>query len=133
MSSDTIGIGLSLLGGVLVGNCMLPLRKIRTWAWECSWLVFSIVSLVLVPCLLAWLPHWPSFYFSVSTSDLLPPFLFGVGWGVAQVLFGLAMVRLGMALGFTLVVGLGTVFGTLIPFFVRHEADLLSRSSATLL
>jgi L-rhamnose-H+ transport protein len=135
MSSDTIGIGLSLLGGVLVGNCMLPLRKIRTWAWECSWLVFSIVSLVLVPCLLAWLtlPHWPSFYFSVSASDLLPPFLFGVGWGVAQVLFGLAVVRLGMALGFTLVVGLGTVFGTLIPFFVRHEASLISRSSVTLL
>jgi L-rhamnose-H+ transport protein len=114
---------------------MLPLRHIRKWAWECSWLVFSVVSLVLVPCLLAWLtvPHWPSLYFSISTSVLLPPFLFGMGWGVAQVLFGLAVVRLGMALGFTLVVGLGTVFGTLIPFFVRHEAGLIGRSSATLL
>jgi L-rhamnose-H+ transport protein len=114
---------------------MLPLRKIRAWAWECSWFVFSIVSLVLVPCLLAWLtlPHWPSLYFSISASDLLPPFLFGIGWGVAQVLFGLAVVRLGMALGFTLVVGLGTVFGTLIPFFVHHEASLISSSSVTLL
>jgi L-rhamnose-H+ transport protein len=135
MTSNALGVGLSLLGGVLVGNCMLPLKKIRTWAWECSWLIFSIVSLVFVPCLLAWLtlPHWPSLYFSLHASDLLPPFLFGMGWGVAQVLFGLAVVRLGMALGFTLVVGLGTIFGTLIPFFARHEASLLSRSSATLL
>ncbi len=135
MTSHAMGVGLSLLGGVLVGNCMLPLKKIRTWAWECSWLIFSIVSLVLVPCLLAWLtlPHWPSFYLSLNASDLLPPFLFGMGWGVAQVLFGLAVVRLGMALGFTLVVGLGTIFGTLIPLVVRHEASLTSRSSATLL
>ena len=65
--------------------------------------------------------------------DLLPPFFFGMGWGVAQVLFGLAVVRLGMALGFTLVVGLGTAFGTLIPFFARHEVSLTSRSSTTLL
>ena len=135
MTSHAMGVGLSLLGGVLVGNCMLPLKKIRTWAWECSWLIFSIVSLVLVPCLLAWLtlPHWPSFYLSLNASDLLPPFLFGMGWGVAQVLFGLAVVRHGMALGFTLVVGLGTIFGTLIPLVVRHEASLTSRSSATLL
>jgi len=135
MSSNILGIGLSVLGGVLVGNCMLPLKRIRTWPWECSWLIFSIVSLMLVPCALAWLalPHWPSLYLSVGGLQMLPPFLFGIGWGVAQVLFGLAIVRLGMALGFTLVVGLGTVFGTLIPFFARHEAGLMSRNSLLLL
>jgi L-rhamnose-H+ transport protein len=135
MTSNALGIGLSLLGGVLVGNCMLPLRRIRTWPWECSWLIFSIVSLVVVPCALAWLtlPHWPALYLSVGASAILPSFLFGIGWGVAQVLFGLAVVRLGMALGFTLVVGLGTIFGTLIPFFARHEASLASRGSSMLL
>ena len=135
MTSNALGIGLSLLGGVLVGNCMLPLRRIRTWPWECSWLIFSIVSLVVVPCGLAWLtlPHWPALYFSVGASEILPPFLFGIGWGIAQVLFGLAVVRLGMALGFTLVVGLGTIFGTLIPFFARDEASLTSRGSSMLL
>jgi len=135
MTSNALGIGLSLLGGVLVGNCMLPLRRIRTWSWECSWLIFSVVSLALVPCAMAWLtlPHWPAFYLSIGASELLPPFLFGIGWGVAQVLFGLAVVRLGMALGFTLVVGLGTIFGTLIPFFARHEASFTSRGSLMLL
>jgi L-rhamnose-H+ transport protein len=135
MTYSLAGVGLSALGGVLVGNCMLPLKRIRTWAWECSWLVFSVVSLVLVPCVLAWasLPQWPSLYLTLSGRDLLWTFLLGMGWGVAQVLFGLAVVRLGMALGFTLVVGLGTVFGTLIPFFARHEAALMSRNSLLLL
>jgi L-rhamnose-H+ transport protein len=135
MSSTALGIGLSMLGGVLVGNCMLPLKRIRTWPWECSWLIFSVVSLVLVPWAMAWvaLPHWPSLYLSLTASQVLPPFLFGIGWGIAQVLFGLAVVRLGMALGFTLVVGLGTIFGTLIPFFARQEASLMSWNSLMLL
>jgi L-rhamnose-H+ transport protein len=135
MSSGMLGIGLSVLGGVLVGNCMLPLKRIRTWPWECTWLIFSVVSLVLVPWSIAWLalPHWPSLYLSVSPAEILPSFLLGIGWGIAQVLFGIAVVRLGMALGFTLVVGLGTVFGTLIPFFARHEAGLMSRNSVMLL
>jgi L-rhamnose-H+ transport protein len=135
MSSNVLGIGLSLLGGVLVGNCMLPLKRTRTWPWECSWLIFSVVSLVLVPWAMAWLtlPHWPSLYLSLTVSQMLPSFLFGIGWGIAQVLFGLAVVRLGMALGFALVVGLGTIFGTLIPFFARQEASLTSRNSLMLL
>jgi L-rhamnose-H+ transport protein len=135
MSSTVLGIGLSVFGGVLVGNCMVPLKRIRTWPWECSWLIFSVVSLLLAPWAMAWLalPHWPSLYLSVTGSQMLPPFLFGIGWGIAQVLFGLAVVRLGMALGFTLVVGLGTVFGTLIPFFARQEAGLMSRNSLLLL
>jgi len=72
-------------------------------------------------------------YLSVSGSEILPCFLLGIGWGIAQVLFGIAVVRLGMALGFTLIVGLGTVFGTLIPFFARQEAGLMSRNSMMLL
>jgi L-rhamnose-H+ transport protein len=135
MSPNVLGIGLTVLGGVLVGNCMLPLKRIRTWPWECTWLIFSVVSLVLVPWAIAWLmlPNWPSMYLSINGSEILPCFLFGIGWGIAQVLFGIAVVRLGMALGFTLVVGLGTVFGTLIPFFARQEAGLMSRNSIMLL
>jgi L-rhamnose-H+ transport protein len=135
MSENAMGIALAMLGGVLVGNCMLPLKRIKSWPWECSWLIFSLVSLIVVPCSIAWLvlPRWPAIYLTVSGAELLPSFLFGIGWGIAQVLFGIAVVRLGMALGFTLVVGLGTIFGTLIPFFARHEARLLSRSSVTLL
>ncbi|SEG57410.1 L-rhamnose-H+ transport protein [Bryocella elongata] len=134
MTSNMLGIGLALTGGLLVGNCMLPLRRIRRWPWECSWLVFSIVSLAVVPCLSAWiaLPHWPAIYLSTNPSALLPPFLLGMGWGVAQVLFGLAVVRLGMALGFTLIVGLGTIFGTLIPFFAHHESNVSSKSTIML-
>lgn len=135
MNSKFFGIGLALLGGLLVGNCMLPLKKIRAWPWECTWLVFSLVSLVIVPYFIAFLavPDWPGLYSSLPFLGLLPSLLFGFGWGIAQVLFGISVVRLGMALAFTIIVGLGTVFGTLVPLVVLHRGELASGNSQTLI
>jgi L-rhamnose-H+ transport protein len=135
MNSNFFGIGLALMGGLLVGNCMLPLKRIRVWPWECTWLVFSLVSLVVVPCLIASLtvPGWPGLYSSLPFSGLLPSLLFGFGWGIAQVLFGISVVRLGMALAFTIIVGLGTVFGALVPLVVLHRGELTSGNSQTLI
>jgi L-rhamnose-H+ transport protein len=97
--------------------------------------VFSLVSLLLVPCLIAFLvvPDWPQLYASLSLTALLPSLLFGFGWGIAQVLFGISVVRLGMALAFTIVVGLGTVFGALVPLIVLHKSALASGNSHVLI
>jgi L-rhamnose-H+ transport protein len=135
MTSNTVGVALALLGGILVGNCMLPLKRIRSWPWECTWLVFSFVSMILVPAALSLyaVPAWPALYWGLSVRDLYPSFAFGFGWGIAQVLFGIAVQRLGMALGFAVVVGLGTVFGTLIPFLAHQQGSLLAGRGLMLL
>lgn len=135
MHSNFTGITLAILGGLLVGNCMVPLKKIRTWPWECTWLIFSLVSLLLVPCLIAYLmiPGWPWLYSSLRPMELLPSLLLGFGWGIAQVLFGISVVRLGMALAFTIIVGLGTIFGTLVPLVVLHKSELGSGNSQILI
>ena len=49
MTEHWFGFALSLLAGVLAGTCMLPLKFARRWSWENVWLVFSIVSLVILP------------------------------------------------------------------------------------
>jgi L-rhamnose-H+ transport protein len=46
--------------------------------------------------------------------------VFGAGWGIAQVLFGLSIARLGMALGYAVIIGLGSLGGTLVPLFFKH-------------
>jgi L-rhamnose-H+ transport protein len=135
MNSNFFGVALAIAGGMLVGNCMLPLKRIRSWPWECTWLVFSFVSLLLVPCLIASLaiPAWPRLYASLPSSALLPTLLLGFGWGIAQVLFGISVVRLGMALAFTIIVGLGTVFGTLVPLVVLHKNGFAGGNSQMLI
>jgi L-rhamnose-H+ transport protein len=64
---------------------------------------------------------------------LLLPFFLGAGWGVAQVLFGLSIARLGLALGYAIIVGLGSLGGTLIPLFFRNRAVLGTSSGGLIL
>lgn len=119
-----IGLAMALLAGVMAGNCMLPMKYVRRWRWENTWLVFSVVSLAVIPWALAWLAigNPVDFWARLPAGDFTAPVLFGAGWGIAQVLFGLSIARLGMALGYAVIIGLGAVLGSLVPlFFQRRE------------
>jgi L-rhamnose-H+ transport protein len=121
-----LGLGMTLVAGVLAGNSMLPMKFSKRWQWENTWLVFSLVSLVLIPwaLALALVNRLGPLYASLPASDYAAPLLFGAGWGIAQVLFGLSVARLGLALGYAIIIALGAVLGTLVPLFVQNRAVL---------
>jgi L-rhamnose-H+ transport protein len=114
---------------------MLPMKFVRRWAWENTWLVFSIVSLIVIPWALAlWRVHDPlALYSGIPWSVYWLPLLLGAGWGVAQVLFGLSIARLGLALGFAIIIGLGALGGTLVPLVAKNSAVLGTSRGAFIL
>ena len=118
------GLVLTLFAGLLSGNCMLPMKFVKRWAWENTWMVFSVVSLIILPWALglALVKDLSAVYASLPASAFVAPLLYGAGWGIAQVLFGLSIVRLGMALGYAIIIGLGAMLGTLVPLLVQHGA-----------
>ncbi|HEX3891480.1 MAG TPA: L-rhamnose/proton symporter RhaT [Terracidiphilus sp.] len=124
--SLSFGVCLTLLAGLMAGNCMLPMKFNRSWQWENTWLAFSVVSLVILPWLLALglVDHVFDVYRSLSLIQFSVPFLFGVGWGVAQVLFGISVARLGLGLAYAIIVGLGALLGTLVPLFTQHRSQV---------
>ena len=126
------GFGLTLLAGLLSGNCMLPMKFAKRWPWESVWLVFSLVSLLILPWTLAFVAIGNPFvvYAALPAAAFAAPVLFGAGWGIAQILFGLSVARLGMALGYAIIVGLGALLGTLIPLIVQHR-EIAFSSQAT--
>jgi L-rhamnose-H+ transport protein len=134
-SSLAMGISLTLIAGLMSGNCMLPMKFSRRWQWENLWLVFSLVSLVILPwaLALALVNHLFETYSSLSMIQLAIPFLFGAGWGIAQVLFGISVQRLGLGLAYAIIVGLGAMLGTLVPLFVQHRAQVGASALAEIL
>ncbi len=130
-----LGIALAVGAGIMVGNCMLPLNYLRRWRWENAWMIFTLVALVLMPWALAFLrvPNLLSIYSHVNSASFMIPFLFGAGWGVAQVLFGLAVLRAGMALSFAITIGLSAGLGSLVPILLRHPQALVSGRGLVLL
>jgi L-rhamnose-H+ transport protein len=119
-----------ILGGAMQGSFALPMSFVRSWQWENIWFVYSIVGLLVIPWAVAQatIPELGAIYSSVSITALAATVLFGFGWGVANVMFGLAVPRAGMALTFAIVLGMSASLGALIPLVVSSHERLLKPS-----
>ncbi len=117
-------VSLTMVAGLMSGTCMLPMKFVRSWRWENLWLIFSVVSLVILPWMLAisLVERLFETYRALSLRQLAVPILFGAGWGVAQILFGISVKRLGLGIAYAIIIGLGAVFGTLVPLFAQQRA-----------
>lgn len=126
------GLGLILFGGTLVGSFALPIKFARRWPWEAIWLVYSIAGLLLFPIAvaIATLPSLYDIYVRSSASSLVPAALFGFGWGIGAVLFGVGISRLGMSLGYSIIMGLTAALGSLIPMLVLTPSEIATRKGA---
>jgi L-rhamnose-H+ transport protein len=129
------GLALTLVAGLCSGNSMLPMKFARRWQWENIWLVFSLFSMVIIPWTLAILlaGNLRNIYCSLLPGQLLLPFVLGAAWGVAQVLFGLSIARLGQALGFAIIISLGSLGGTLVPLLFKNRAVFATSDGAFIL
>lgn len=120
------GVAGVLVGGLLNGSFVAPMKRMRAWQWENSWFVYSVSGLLVIPWLaaLATVPHLADVFRNSSESSLLQVALFGLGWGVGSVLFGLGVNRLGLAVGYGIILGLIAPIGTFLPLLVLHRERL---------
>ncbi len=98
------GVFLVMVAGLMSGTCMLPSKFVRAWKWENVWLVFSMVSLVIIPWILAFVfvDHLVETYRALTFQQLAIPILLGAGWGIAQILFGVSVKRLGLGIAYAI-------------------------------
>lgn len=129
------GVAEVLVGGVLNGSFVAPMKRMQQWRWENSWLVYSISGLLVVPCVIASLtvPHLIQTLENSPSSALWQVVLFGLGWGVGSVLFGIGVNRLGLAVGYGIILGLIAPIGTFLPLLVLHRDQLRTQRGETLI
>jgi L-rhamnose-H+ transport protein len=130
-----VGFALVLLAGFLQGTFILPMTLVRRWAWEHTWATFSLLGMILFNWIitLVVIPNIFAVYSASPPRDLAILALFGLGWGVGAVLFGLGMARLGMALGYPIIMGLIASLGALIPLLVFFPQALFTPKGGVLL
>jgi L-rhamnose-H+ transport protein len=120
------GLILLFAAGVASGSFTFPMKFTRRWAWENTWFVWTIFALLLLPLLvtLTTLPQLREIYAATGPGPILILAAFGVGWGAAQVCFGLAVDAMGMALAFSIVPGMSAALGGLIPLIRFHPKEI---------
>jgi L-rhamnose-H+ transport protein len=126
MSNAALGLAILILASMMNASFTLPMKYTSRWAWENTWIAWTIFALLVLPPVitLCTVPHLGEIYSSVAPRMLLVVMLFGAGWGVAQVFFGLAVDAIGIALTFSLVLGTSAAVGTLIPLIRLHPERL---------
>jgi len=129
------GFLLVLLAGLLQGTFVLPMTLVRRWSWEHTWATFSLFGMFLFNWLITLylVPGIFTVYGASPSHDLVVLALFGMGWGIGAVFFGLGMDSLGMALGYPIIMGLISSLGALIPLLILFPQTLRTIKGLVLL
>jgi L-rhamnose-H+ transport protein len=135
MNSTLQALLLVLFAAVINAAYTLPMKLNKKWEWEHSWFAFSVLGVAVVPTLiaLATIPMLWSTYSAISWGTLVAMALFGGGWGVSLVFFGLAIKRLGMAITFAVSLGTSAAVGALTPLVSQHASQLMTRQGQMIL
>jgi L-rhamnose-H+ transport protein len=129
------GLMLVIMGGMLNGSFAAPMKRLSAWRWENIWLVFSLVGLLVLPWViaLATVPHLGDVFEQASGSVMAKVALFGFAWGIGSVLFGQGIARVGLALGFSVILGISSSCGSLLPLVILHPEQLATRHGMALI
>ncbi len=129
-SATDYGLSVIVLSGILQGSVLFPMKYLRKWPFENIWLLFSTFAYLVLPQVfaLATIPHLVSAFEHTSTATMERTVLFGLGWGLAVVTFGLGCERVGLAIGYAIILGLGASIGSLVPLIGQHRDQLWRRA-----
>lgn len=120
VSATVVAIVWIVIAGILQGAFALPMGYARKWRWENTWLGYSVLAFLVLP--VAMTLATPSHFLDVLRSAPPPATLrvglFGFGWGMGAVFFGLGIDYAGMALGMSVMTGLIDALGTLVPMAI---------------
>jgi len=135
VSPAALGLIMLLLAGAMNGSFTLPMKFTRQWAWENTWLAWTVFALGIFPPLLtlSTVPKLGQVYAQAGVAAILIPAACGAGWGVSQVFFGLAVEAVGIALAFSVILGTAAAVGSLIPLVHLHPDKIFTNGGLLVL
>ena len=121
--------------GMLNGSFAVPMKTARAWKFEHIWGVFSVLAMIVIPwsAVMLAVPGWEATLSTIPSRGLAGLIALGLLWGVASLLYGLAVDLLGIALGFSIQLGLSIVIGALIPFALVRGLSVRTPADAAFL
>jgi len=120
-TEQLLGILLVALAGLFIGSGAWPMKIMKLFQYEHWAFLGNFTGLIIIPWLvtLIFCPGFLDAYASLPVSTLIASNLCAIGWGIANVLCGLCLVRIGVALTGAILTGLGVSLGVTLPMIVK--------------
>lgn len=112
-----LGIIFHFIGGFASGSFYMPYKKVKGWHWESFWIIGGLFSWLIAPPVAAYLtiPGFANIIHNAGSAVITTTFIMGLLWGVGGLTYGLGVRYLGVSLGSSIILGLCSVFGAIIP------------------
>jgi L-rhamnose-H+ transport protein len=126
---------IAAMAGLCTGIFGLPMKFTNRWKWEHIWSLYAFLALFLAPWVIAFatVPHLIQLYQDTSWQTLGLVVLFGTLWGIASITFGLGLTYMGLAIGYSLMLGLIIVSGSLLPLITNPASSGLTQQVVVLI
>jgi L-rhamnose-H+ transport protein len=112
------GLLLAVISGIANGLFTAPMKVIRKWRWENIWLVFIVVACVAMPAAIVMTENggFPAAALrEMPAASAACALVFGFAWGFGAILFGRSVDRLGVSLANSIVIGISSALGSIVP------------------
>jgi L-rhamnose-H+ transport protein len=128
------GVLLVIAAGVFSGTALLPMKYTSGWKFENTWLLYSVIAYLVSPWIvaLASVPQLGAVYAAAGTTACVLTALFGFAWGVAVVLNGIGVAKVGLSLALAILMGSSVAVGSLGPLLLKDPGALLTPAGRTI-
>jgi len=124
-----LGLALVFASGLANGLFTVPMKIIPGWKWEHLWLVFIVTACVVLPVSIvgASISNPGAVWNAAPLPARAAAIAFGFAWGFGAIFFGMSVDRLGVSLANSLVIGLSSALGSLVPLFLAGSFAIEAR------
>lgn len=121
-----IGFFWVLFAAIMLGFYAFPSKYVKGYELNNLWGVFWLFAMFITPLLATFglVEGVVETYSKVSLNVFISIFVLSLLWGVGNLLWGISISKIGMALGFSLLIGVATLLGSLLPFFMGASEKL---------
>lgn len=125
----SVGVLLAILSGICNGLFTAPMRLEARWRWENTWFVFILVSCLAMPVVyvLAAVSGWRAVFATAPGAPVIAAAGFGFAWGFGAICFGRSVEKLGVSVANSLVIGLSSALGSIVPLALAGALRLETR------
>ena len=115
-----------LLAAIMLGFYAFPSKYIKGYEVANLWGSFWLFAMFIVPVLASFIlvNGLGDTYAQVPPSVFVSVFFLSLLWGIGNLLWGISISKIGMALGFSLLIGVATLVGSMLPFFMGNIEQL---------
>ena len=118
------GLALVLIAGLLGGTVLAPMKMVRTWKWDQTWLLYVTNAYLVFPWLVGFctVPRLLRVYPAAGWSIVISTALFGLLWGFSLACYGMAFDIVGLSLTAGIILGSSVALGSLLPLALAPAA-----------